>query len=51
MLFSGLRMSTPCLSLTRRFNLVTCRRAAHHFSDIQRALQEILRVMARVVAS
>ena len=28
------------------FNLVTCRRAAHHFSDIQRALQEILRVMA-----
>jgi ubiquinone/menaquinone biosynthesis C-methylase UbiE len=27
------------------FQLVTCRRAAHHFSDIRRALQEIKRVL------
>jgi ubiquinone/menaquinone biosynthesis C-methylase UbiE len=27
------------------FNLVTCRRAAHHFSDIRRALNEIRRVL------
>jgi ubiquinone/menaquinone biosynthesis C-methylase UbiE len=27
------------------FDLVTCRRAAHHFSDIARALQEIKRVL------
>jgi ubiquinone/menaquinone biosynthesis C-methylase UbiE len=27
------------------FNLVTCRRAAHHFSDIRRALGEIRRVL------
>src|SRR5688572_30814979 len=28
------------------FQLVTCRRAAHHFSDIGRALQEICRVLS-----
>ena len=28
------------------FSLVTCRRAAHHFSNIQRALEEIHRVLA-----
>jgi ubiquinone/menaquinone biosynthesis C-methylase UbiE len=28
------------------FQLVTCRRAAHHFSDIVRALQEIYRVLS-----
>lgn len=27
------------------FDLVTCRRAAHHFADIERALQEIWRVL------
>jgi ubiquinone/menaquinone biosynthesis C-methylase UbiE len=29
------------------FHLVTCRRAAHHFSDIQRALNEMHRVLGR----
>jgi ubiquinone/menaquinone biosynthesis C-methylase UbiE len=29
------------------FDLVTCRRAAHHFSDIVRALQEMKRVLRR----
>jgi len=28
------------------FQLVTCRRAAHHFSDIRRALEEIRRVLS-----
>jgi SAM-dependent methyltransferase len=27
------------------FDIVTCRRAAHHFSDIRRALREMLRVL------
>jgi ubiquinone/menaquinone biosynthesis C-methylase UbiE len=27
------------------FNIVTCRRAAHHFSDIAKALREIKRVL------
>jgi ubiquinone/menaquinone biosynthesis C-methylase UbiE len=30
---------------TGSFDLVTCRRAAHHFSDIQAALQEMRRVL------
>jgi len=29
------------------FNVVTCRRAAHHFSDIMRALQEMKRVLRK----
>jgi SAM-dependent methyltransferase len=31
--------------LDRSFDLVTCRRAAHHFSDIQRALDEMVRTL------
>jgi ubiquinone/menaquinone biosynthesis C-methylase UbiE len=30
-----------------RFDLVTCRRAAHHFSDIRQALSEMQRVLRR----
>jgi len=33
----------PCPAET--FQLITCRRAAHHFSDIRRALHEIARVL------
>jgi ubiquinone/menaquinone biosynthesis C-methylase UbiE len=29
------------------FNVVTCRRAAHHFSDVMRALREMKRVLRR----
>ena len=35
--------SLPCPSET--FQLITCRRAAHHFSDIRRALRETARVI------
>jgi ubiquinone/menaquinone biosynthesis C-methylase UbiE len=31
--------------LDRSFDLVTCRRAAHHFSDIKRALREMIRTL------